>query len=124
MLEKDDCHKVVLVIIDVESEEPVERWEFEVEPDHENSIKVENDSENVNPNARYSNMELKKIQGQIAKIMQQIIGSVTYLPIREDEHTFNILLYTRRRSETPIMHQWSETTAHTIEKTENDNVEV
>jgi len=124
MLEKDECHKVVLVIINVESEEPVERWEFEVKPDHENSTKVENNAENIDPHARYSNMELKKIQAQIVKIMQQIIGSVTYLPIRDDEHTFNILLYTRRRSETPIMHQWSETTAHTIEKTGNDNVEV
>jgi len=112
-IEKDECRKVVLVIIDTDTEDPVEKWEFEIEPE------VNNDIENTDPYAvpdktRTASKDMKAIQNQIMKIMKQIIGAVTYLPCRGDsELSFNILLYTKRKG-TEVMSEWQECHAHDL----------
>lgn len=112
-IENDECRKVVLVIIDTDTEEPVEHWEFEIEPE------IAENSENNDPlkqdKERTVTKDIKKIQSQMMKIMKQIIGTVTYLPCREDAGlTFNILLYIKKRTGDKNMDHWEGTHGHEL----------
>lgn len=73
--------KLILVIIDKDLGEGIERWEFELE-------------NNENPTTK--EREKKEIQ----TIIRQITSSSAYLPILTGEYTFNILAYTQ---DTPIV---------------------
>ena len=112
-IENDECRKVVLVIIDTASEEPIEHWEFEIEPE------IAENAENKDPLKQNKNRtverDVKKIQQQMMKIMKQIIGTVTYLPCREDANlTFNILLYIKKRRGDKDMDHWEGTHGHDL----------
>ena len=87
LLENDECHRVDLVIINVESEETIERWEFEISPEKGDG---KEDLENSDPLKRTSNKKLADIQQQIMKIMRQIIATVSMLPNYEDDITFKV----------------------------------
>ena len=76
-----------LVIINVESEETIERWEFEISPEKGDG---KEDLENSDPLKRTSNKKLADIQQQIMKIMRQIIATVSMLPNYEDDITFKM----------------------------------
>ena len=127
LLENDECRRVDLVIISVADEEPVERWEFDIEPTHE----VSGDGlENVDPSnkSRTSSKDIKEIQQQIMKIMRQIIATVSMLPNYEQEITFNILLHTKKKAKSE-MRNWSEADARVTSLAgerpgEEDGVEV
>lgn len=126
-IENDECKKMVLVIISVDTEEPIEKWEFSIEPesgDEENAdpsgstslskLKIEPDPYAKPDKNRTASRDLKLIQQEMMKIMKQIIGAVTYLPCRGDtDLTFNILLYTKKRGE-HVMANWQESHAHDL----------
>lgn len=74
--------KLILVIIDKDTGEGVERWEFDIEliEDDETSEEKSKDL----------------IKKEIQAIIRQITSSNTYLPILDGDFTFNILVHTEQ----------------------------
>lgn len=112
--------KLVLVISSVRTRETVERWVFDIETDSE--IGLEEDEENVKPpnNGAEENKKYEKskqdITNEIAAIMRQIAASVTFLPLLEDECSFDLIVYTNKDSETP--QEWEESDPRFIRNAE------
>ena len=114
--------KLVLVISSVRTRETVERWVFDIETDSE--IGLEENEENVKPteggkggekNKKYEKSK-QDITNEIAAIMRQIAASVTFLPLLEDECSFDLIVYTNKDSETP--QEWEESDPRFIRNTE------
>ena len=82
-------HKIVLVIIDIETKETVERWEFLIDCDKNIT---DSDSKTV---------DQKEIQNGIRDVIRQITASVTFLPLLEGKHAFDLLLFTDKNAELP-----------------------
>ncbi|KAI7693142.1 hypothetical protein SSS_05089 [Sarcoptes scabiei] len=93
-------HRIVLVIIKIDSNETIERWEFKIDCDH--SIDAE---KNVDVN-------LKEIQQGIRDVIRQITASITYLPLISDPVSFDILFFTDKDTELPV--DFHDTTPHLI----------
>lgn len=94
-------HRLVLVLVRVDTKETIERWEFSIETNDE----IDNE-QNVE-------IDVKKVQSDIRNIIRQITASVTYLPLIENPVSFDILLYTDKNSELPSQ-DWSDSTSHLI----------
>lgn len=88
-----EIQKLVLVISDSRTNEPKERWNFDV---HRDNKFVDSGSDKP----------LSEISKEIAAIIRQITASVTYLPLIECPCTFDLLVYTEKDSETPL--KWVE----------------
>jgi len=94
---------------------------FDIETDSE--IGLEEDEENVKPpnnGAEEKNKKYEKskqdITNEIAAIMRQIAASVTFLPLLEDECSFDLIVYTNKDSETP--QEWEESDPRFIRNAE------
>ncbi|KAM9928307.1 hypothetical protein OXX59_001916 [Metschnikowia pulcherrima] len=89
--------KLVVVIINKATTESFERWEF--------SLDTSEDGEKETPKSR------PEIQREIQAIIRQITASVSYLPfLKDDEYTFNVLVYTDPSYETKnIPIEWADT---------------
>ncbi|KAG5421861.1 MAD2 [Candida metapsilosis] len=105
--------KLIVVIVSTSTGESIERWEFNVETKEEDE-EVEEDKEgNADGNEKQredgkSKKPKSEIQKEIRAIIRQITSSVSYLPIlRDDEYTFNVLVYTDKDANVPI--QWCDT---------------
>lgn len=77
--------KVSLVVADVNTKEPLERWDFKVEYCSE---------QNKDGNEETSTKSLKLIQKEIRDVFKQIAGSVTYLPLLDTRCSIDLLMYT------------------------------
>lgn len=109
-LESKNVHKIVIVIMKRDTNEPVERWQFDVE------LEQTRDQDLLIKTAPSENEErkiLKEIQEGIRGVIRQITASVTFLPTLEGSHTFDILLYTDKDVELPNP-EWADTTAKLI----------
>ena len=98
-------HKIALVIINLETEETVERWEFFVDCD-----KTINESD-------AKTVDHKKIASEIRDVIRQITASVTFLPLLEGKFAFDILLFTDKDAELPST-EWSDSKPHLISNAE------
>ena len=98
-------HKIVLVIINTETDETVERWEFLIDCDRTITA---SDSKNV---------DHKEIQNRIRDVIRQITASVTFLPLLEGKCAFDLLLFTDKNTELPSA-QWSDSNPHLISNAE------
>ncbi|CAH7677478.1 DNA-binding protein [Phakopsora pachyrhizi] len=104
--------RLVLVIQRKDDGETLERWEFDVKIEEEDTQK-ENLRAQGDPNqkvpANEDNLEpekelrkdkrsksLAEIQTEIQQIIRQIIATVSFLPIPESTRTFKVLAYTDR----------------------------
>jgi len=87
--------KVVIVIAEVESKEVMERWTFNIECDKEAFEAKE---------AREK--DIKEIHKEIAALMRQITGAITFLPLLDKPCSFDILIYTHSDVEVPG--EWEE----------------
>lgn len=96
-----EVHRIVLVIVKVDTKETIERWEFTIDTNQE--IKEDTKVE----------VDLKQVQADIRNIIRQITASVTYLPLLDDKVSFDILLYTNKDTDLPSQ-EWLDTTAHLI----------
>ena len=88
------AQKLVLAVKDVETDEVIETWRFN----------VENSSEREEEEA-----DVDKIRRAIQNLMRQIISSVAFLPVPADDirRAFDLLVYTDKNAETPPL--WEET---------------
>lgn len=113
-LETKNVHKIVIVIMKLETKEPVERWQFDVELEQ----KQNNNTENLDEKQVDEKKILREIQDGIRGVIRQITASVTFLPALEGSHSFDILLYTDKNVELPN-NEWSDTTAKIIENAQH-----
>lgn len=110
-LETKNVHKIVIVILRLDTKEPVERWQFDVDLEQttsDNNMSLcDADVTQIDRNV------LKEIQDGIRGVIRQITASVTFLPTLEGSHSFDILLYTDKDVELPNS-EWSDTNARLI----------
>ena len=74
--------KFVLAIKSVETEETLERWQFDIHAEDTNA-KAETGGATGKAGKKKEKTE-KEVQGEIREIMKQITSSVTFLPILEE----------------------------------------
>lgn len=77
--------KVALIIMNVKTQEVMERWDFNVE--YEGGDK--DDPE------RTSDKPLKQIKNEIRDVLRQIASSIAYLPLLDCLCSFDIQIYTK-----------------------------
>jgi mitotic spindle assembly checkpoint protein MAD2 len=93
--------QLVLVIARIDTQEPLERWVFNVETD-----KSTLGGKEVTEKPR------EQLRSEIGAIMRQITSSVSYLPLLEDRCSFDLLVYTDKQTEVPIT--WENSDARMI----------
>lgn len=113
-LESKNVHKIVIVILRIDTREPVERWQFDVELERDKQQQLDNNNgENSIRDPDQERRALKEIQEGIRGVIRQITASVTFLPELKGSHSFDILLYTDKDVELPNS-EWSDTNAKLI----------
>lgn len=87
--------KLVVVIINKATTENVERWEFSIDINSSSSVEKGK----------------SEIQNEIQAIIRQLTASVSYLPfLKDDDYTFNVLVYTDPSYDTRnIPSEWADT---------------
>ncbi|GBB91600.1 hypothetical protein RclHR1_00190013 [Rhizophagus clarus] len=102
--------KLILAIMNVETREILERWQFDIQ------IIDEDNKENRGPGGGKKQRAEQEIKNEIQAIIRQITASVTFLPVLEDECTFNILAFTDKDAEVPA--EWDDSDPHIIQNPE------
>lgn len=92
-LEKGVINRLVVVVKDIESNGPLERWQFEIECD--SSMKENGDKE------AHKTKDINAINKEICAVIRQITATVTFLPLLESACSFDILFYTKPDVEVP-----------------------
>jgi len=100
---RNEIQRLVIVIMDVKSEEVKERWTFDIETDREAAKRGGDKPDSV-------------IRQEIAGIIKQITASVSYLPLLETQCKFDILVHTRKDAATP--QAWEESDPRLIRNAE------
>lgn len=100
--------KLIVAITSKESGEAVERWQFD--------IHVNKGEEAVNGDTNTESKSDDQIQSEIQAIMRQITASVSFLPILEDECTFNVLVYAEQ--DAPVPPEWADSANREIKNPE------
>lgn len=90
--------KVSLVIADVNTKEPLERWDF----------KVEYCGEKNKDGNEESDKPLKQIQKEIRDVLKQIASSVAYLPLLDTRCSIDLLMYTNKNEIIDVPACWEE----------------
>lgn len=101
-LEKGVVNRLVVVVKDTESNEPLERWQFEIECD--NSLQKSE--------CEHKTKDINAINKEICAVIRQITATVTFLPLLESACSFDILFYTNPNVEIPK--ELEESGAHLI----------
>jgi len=96
---------VVVVIMEVNTKEVLERWQFDVSNE-------EGDGKGSDGTATSSKPE-KKIRQEIADVIRQITASVSFLPLLENKCTFDVLMYVDDKVTQP--EGWAESPSFAIE---------
>lgn len=87
--------KLVVVIINIDTHEPLERWQFDIECD-----------KTITENSKPREKSLKDIQNEIRDVIRQITATVTFLPLLDAPCAFDILIYTDKDQDVPEL--WEE----------------
>ncbi|KAM9834414.1 mitotic spindle assembly checkpoint protein MAD2A isoform X1 [Syngnathus acus] len=94
--------KLVLVITCLQTNEVLERWQFDIECD----------KSAMECSSAPREKPIQTIQGEIRSVLRQITASVTFLPLLETPCSFNLLIYTDR--DLAIPDKWEESNPHCI----------
>ncbi|XP_051992683.1 mitotic spindle assembly checkpoint protein MAD2A [Xyrauchen texanus] len=97
--------KLVVVITCLETNEVLERWQFDIDCDKtakESSVPREK--------------SIKAIQEEIRSVIRQITATVTFLPLLETACAFDLLIYTDKDLAVP--EQWEESGPQLIDQSE------
>ncbi|XP_016332461.1 mitotic spindle assembly checkpoint protein MAD2A-like [Sinocyclocheilus anshuiensis] len=102
-----DCtvQKLVVVITCLETNEVLERWQFDIECD-----------KTANESSAPREKSIKAIQEEIRSVIRQITATVTFLPLLETACAFDLLIYTDKDLEVP--EQWEESGPQLIDQSE------
>ncbi|KAK4503405.1 hypothetical protein PRZ48_004320 [Zasmidium cellare] len=124
-MQKSKISKLVIVVTSKETGEHVERWQFDVNIFNDDGKKKRGhssgDKENSAPDADAQAVpEAEKaeteIQSEIQALFRQITASVTFLPMLDGNHTFNVLVYADADSEVPL--EWGDSDAKEVKNAE------
>ncbi|XP_030194194.1 mitotic spindle assembly checkpoint protein MAD2A [Gadus morhua] len=102
-----DCtvQKLVLVITCLETNEVLERWQFDIECD-----------KSVKEISAPREKSIKTIQDEIRSVIRQITATVTFLPLLETACAFDLLVYTDKDLMVP--EKWEESGPQIIDQSE------
>lgn len=84
--DKQWIKKIAMVISNVQTKEPLERWEFNLEYD---AIETGGSGDSI-----VSNKPLKRVQAEIRDVLKQIISTISILPLLDCLCSFDIHIYT------------------------------
>lgn len=111
-----NVQRLVVVVTGLDSEETLERWQFNVAVDQSNNNSGVSGDENapvlVNQTATESSISsqtkkkaigksIKEIHNEIQAIIRQITASVTFLPLLNEPCSFDLLVYTDKEAVVP-----------------------
>jgi len=104
-----DVQRLVVVVSGVDSGETLERWQFNVIVDDNQSSNLSYGDENHNINISSSGQlnetkkekSVKEIHNEIQAIIRQITASVTFLPLLNEPCSFDLLIYTNKNAIVP-----------------------
>ncbi|XP_076815613.1 mitotic spindle assembly checkpoint protein MAD2A-like isoform X2 [Clavelina lepadiformis] len=105
-LEKGAVRRLVVVIRESETNETLERWQFE----------IQSDEEQKNSNNPPKPKDVNTINSEIRAVIRQITATVTFLPLLETPCSFDLLFYTDKNLEAPS--QWEDSSACLITNSE------
>lgn len=108
-LSSADLDRVVVVITSVATGKPLERWAFNVQ----STPLAAPGSENAPPGEEKVKTT-KEIVKDIQNLVRQITASVTFMPLLDEPASFDMLIYTKKDTETPA--EWEETGPRIISK--------
>ncbi|XP_069782714.1 mitotic spindle assembly checkpoint protein MAD2A [Narcine bancroftii] len=97
--------RLVVVINSVETNEVLERWQFDIECD-----------KTMTDNSQAREKSEKAIQDEIRSVIRQITATVTFLPLLDAACSFDLLIYTDKDLEVP--EKWEESGPQFINNSE------
>lgn len=106
--------KLIVAITSKESGEAVERWQFDIQIVGAGETTKETTNA-INASQRETRTD-EQIQQEIQAILRQITASVSFLPILEDECTFNVLVYAEQ--DAPVPPEWADSANREIKNPE------
>jgi len=109
-LEQNTLQRVVMVITQVDTEEVVERWQFDIQC--ENAVNGAAADDKQAPRKPPPPKSKKDIQREMRDVIRQITASVTFLPLLDGHCAFDLLAYTNKDQEIP--ESWEESQARII----------
>jgi mitotic spindle assembly checkpoint protein MAD2 len=98
-LHTGNIQRLVVVVNGVDTNQTLERWQFNVSLDDAAAQGSENVAPNKTQNAH--GKTIKEIHNEIQAIIRQITASVTFLPLLQEPCTFDLLVYTDKEVEAP-----------------------
>lgn len=104
--------KLIVAITSKESGEVVERWQFDIHISGKDAD-ASNGGADTNGDSKKTD---EQIQQDIQAIMRQITASVSFLPVLEDECTFNVLVYAEQ--DAPVPPEWADSANREIKNPE------
>ncbi|XP_077999676.1 mitotic spindle assembly checkpoint protein MAD2A-like [Glandiceps talaboti] len=98
---KKTIQKLVLVVTDLDTNEVLERWQFDIECD-----------KSVTEDSKPRKVVEEEINKGVKAVIRQITASVTFLPLLEGAIVFDLLIYTDKDADVP--EKWTESGAQLI----------
>lgn len=116
-LERGDVTRLVVVIVEKDSGETRERWQFDVEVINKPLDESTNETPSSAPGVKKTDAQ---VRAEIAAIIKQITASCTFLPVLEEPCAFQILAYTNKDAEAPA--EWIDSDARLIAEGQAEQV--
>lgn len=117
-LEQGKVRRLVVAIVEKETQETVERWQFDVEVINQ-ELPEDAAGAGLPRSAQKTDAQVK---AEIAAIIKQITASCTFLPMLEEPCAFQILAYTDRDVEVPM--EWTDSNARLIAEGQAEQVKL
>ncbi|SAM84666.1 probable MAD2 - spindle-assembly checkpoint protein [Ustilago sp. UG-2017a] len=123
-LERGDVTRLVVVIVEKDTGETRERWQFDVEvintPLSETSVNTEAPPSAEKDSSKAVKKTDAQVRAEIAAIIKQITASCTFLPVLDEPCAFQILAYTNKDAEAPA--EWIDSDARLIAEGQAEQV--
>ncbi|SNX85680.1 probable MAD2 - spindle-assembly checkpoint protein [Melanopsichium pennsylvanicum] len=128
-LEKGDVTRLVVAIIEKDSGETRERWQFDVHvlnnnnnnpSDHQEQNQNQKEKEKEKGKDDHSKKTDAQVKAEIAAIIKQITASCTFLPILDEPCAFQILAYTNKNAQAPK--EWTDSDPRLIQQGQAEQV--
>lgn len=114
-LERGDVTRLVVVIIEKDSGETRERWQFDVDV-----INTPLDESSTPASTEKPKKTDAQVRAEIAAIIKQITASCTFLPVLDEPCAFQILAYTNKDAQAPA--DWIDSDARLIAEGQAEQV--
>ncbi|PWN25226.1 DNA-binding protein [Jaminaea rosea] len=120
-IEAGELTRLVVAIVEKESGETRERWQFDLEVTGKESEQPASSSAPPAPGSKKTDAQVK---AEIAAIIKQITASCTFLPVIEEECAFQILAYTNSQLSEPVPLEWQDSDARLIAEGQAEQVKL